>query len=256
MKRILPLFSLFLLINVGYCQKDSILTKDSISKIKKLEWKKANNFIIKTVGKEAFDNYFEPNRVQFYKTPNSQELEQYENCKGVWPFLCLYDFNHQSFFEKDDRKYMNTSVSNYNYVITSYNLIIRGFSTDELSQIYLVHDILKDSPFFYQPERIPPFIMNKSTNNFITNELLLEIIQGYYSRLSTWKKVNEKAIITFRYSSKCNIYVFEINIILKKDRKDNIKKFRNIIMDAYNGNIVDDYVTEGISIEGSGCAMM
>ncbi len=256
MKRILLIFSLFLLVNVGYCQKDSTLTKDSISKIKKMERKKANDFIINIVGKEAFGNYFKPNRVDFYKTPNSQELEHYENCKGVWPFLCLYDFNHQSFFEKDDRKYMNTSSPNYNYIISSYNLTIRGFSTDELSHIYVVHDILKDSLYFYQPERIPPFIMNKSTNNFITNELLLNIIQSYYTRLSTWKKVNEKTEITFRYSSKCNIYVFEILIILKKDRKGNIKKFRNIIIDAYNGNIVDDNITNKIHIEGSGCAMM
>jgi hypothetical protein len=255
MKPILLLFSLFLLFNVGYCQKDSVLTKDSISKIKKLERKKANDFIIKTFGKEAFDNYFNIERVGFYKTPNPQELEQYKNCKEVWPFLCSYDFNHQSFFKKYDRKFINTSLSNYDYVIFSYNLTIRGFSTDELSRIYLVHDILNDSFYFYQPERIPPFIMNKNTNNFITNELLLKIIQGYYSRLSTWKKVDEKTDITLRYSSKCNIYVFEIKKVLKKGRKGLIKKYRNIIVDAYNGDIVDDYITDGISFGDSGCAI-
>jgi len=256
MKQILLLLSIFLPILTGYCQKDSILTKDSISKIKKLEREKANDFIINAFGKEAFDNYFKPNRVDFYKTPNSQELEQYKNCKGVWPFLCLYDFYHQYFAEKDDRKYMNTSLSNYNYVISSYNLTLRGFSTDELSQIYLIHDIYKDSLFFYQPERIPPFIMNKNPNNFITNELLLKIVQGHYSRLSTWKKINEKTEITFRYSSKCDIYVFEIIIILKKDRQGNIKKLRDLIIDAYNGNIVDDIITDKIHIEGSGCTMI
>jgi len=140
--------------------------------------------------------------------------------------------------------------------MVSYNLQIRGFYTDKYSRIYLVYNSLKDSCYFYQPTKIPHFILNKDTNNFIPNEKLLEIIKQSYHKKITWEKFLNKHSIYIKYSSKFNTYVFDIHIYLKINRKGLIKKIRNIVIDAYTGKVLDDFKTEGTAINSKGCFIL
>jgi len=241
MKRILLLFSLFLLINIGYCQKDSVLTKDSISKIKKIERKKANDFIINAFGKEAFDNYFRIGRVEFYKKTHTELPEK--NIHFLSYFVTYKYIGGMYNVSIDvDSSLILSSISDYNYSIISYNLHIRGFETDEESKVYVIHDKLKDSCFFYNQEVIPPFLLQRDTNNFISNEQLLKIIQKEYSRKATWNNLSQKYSAKIDYFPIHNTYVYNIKIILKESKLRNYVKYKVLIIDAYNGKIMKKFI--------------
>lgn len=239
----LILFILFSL-NFGFSQNELSLSQDSIVKFKKQERIKANTFIINTIGKNKFYKYFNLVRVDFYKTPTPLELEENVNSQFYSEFLCVYDFDHKSITKKEDLRFLKATDLNYNYLIITYNLSIRGFDMDQFSQIHLVHDVRNDSLYFSQPERIPSFILNNDSSIFIPNDILLNLIQGYYPKLSNWKKINEKTRIRNRYSSKCKKYVFDVSIILKRTKKGQIKKVRQLIIDSLNGNVLDDYISD------------
>ncbi len=212
-----------------------VLPQDSIVKIKKQERKKANEFIFKTVGKEAFYSYFKPERVNFFKKAES-EISKSTN-KYFFRFFKYSGKSHPN-VSIIDSNFLIAYASDFNYSIISYNLIIRGFSTEENSRIYIIHDVKKDSCYFYQPEIIPQFILKKDTNNFITNEQLLKIIQQKYSKRATWEKLAWKSNTKICYFPKRNIYVFDVEIIIRTSKIWNYIKYKRLIVNAYTGEIL------------------
>lgn len=229
------ILSILFSINIGYSQSDLVLPQDSIVKIKKQERKKANEFIIKTVGKETFYSYFKPERVEFFKKADSIKLNCTYNCFFV--FL-KYIGKSRSYVDIEDRSFLISNASDFNYSIISYNLNIRGFSTEESSRIYIIHDVNKDSCYFYQPEIIPPFILKRDTNNFITNEQLLKIIQQKYSKRATWKKLAWKSNTKICYFPKRNIYIFDVEIRIKTSKILNYIKYKRLVVNAYTGEVL------------------
>jgi hypothetical protein len=238
------ILSILFSISFGFGQNYYKINKDSIPKIRKHELDKANEFVIKTVGKEAFDSYFKSKKIGLYQKIDSTFLIQNSDALD-FSFFSFYSFsNRLRSSRKDiDSNFVLADILDCTHSIISYSLNIRGYNTGSFQFVYVIHDLKMDSCYFYKPERIPPFILKRDTNNFISNKQILEIVK---------QSISKKAIVRFfyyksyfygeiHYFPKHNTYIFQITVILKRSKIRNFIKYKILIIDAYSGKLYGDF---------------